>query len=130
MPDRSFRILLWGLALTGLLVDQASKYGVFAGLYDAPTHQDRVYSLFKTEQGTGFHLRAQHAYNDDMTPKLDASGRHVLHVNQGALFGFGRDHKELANAAFAVISLLAALAIVLWSTQKSTASDRWLCAAL
>jgi lipoprotein signal peptidase len=29
-----------------------------------------------------------------------------------------------------VVSLLAAVAILVWSTQKATAQDRWLCAAL
>src|SRR5262249_48204970 len=41
-----------------------------------------------------------------------------------------RDHKTLANGGFAIISLLAAAAIVYWSTHRSTARDRWLCAAL
>jgi signal peptidase II len=54
----------------------------------------------------------------------------VPHVNQGALFGFLRDHKELANGGFAVISLLAAAAIIYWSTHRNTARDRWLCCAL
>jgi len=36
----------------------------------------------------------------------------------------------LANGGFAVISLLAALAIVYWCSQKTTARDRWLCSAL
>ena len=32
MPERSYRALLWSLALVGLLADQASKYGLFAWL--------------------------------------------------------------------------------------------------
>ena len=32
MSERSYRVLLWVLALTGLALDQASKYGVFPWL--------------------------------------------------------------------------------------------------
>jgi signal peptidase II len=119
MAERSYRLLLWCLALSGLLVDQASKYSVFTWLSEVPGN---TYSLFSTADEHGFHLVAQ------FDPLPD--GRVVPHVNQGALWGFLRDHKHLANAGFAVISLLAAVAIVLWSLQKSTARDRWLCAAL
>jgi lipoprotein signal peptidase len=119
MSERSYRVLLWVLALTGLTLDQASKYGVFAWLADKPANQ---HVLFQTDRG-GFQLVAQ------FEPEQQ-DGRRVPHVNQGALFGLFRDHKELANGGFAVISLLAAGAIIYWSTHKHTARDRWLCAAL
>jgi lipoprotein signal peptidase len=128
MSERSYRILLWALALTGLALDQASKYGVFAWLHgiDGNTHV-----LFRAADGHGFQLVAQFETREDNGAQvLDAAGRPVPHVNQGALFGLGRNHKALANGAFALISLLAAGAIVYWSTQKNTARDRWLCAAL
>jgi lipoprotein signal peptidase len=140
MPDRSYRVLLWSLALVGLLADQASKYGVFAWLHGVETH---TYALFQTEparqtfaivqpdpdpmmraQQRGFFLRV------DFEPGTDAAGRPIPHVNHGALFGFLRDYKSAANGTFAVISLLAAAAIILWSCQQVTARDRWLCMAL
>ena len=114
MSERTYRILLWILALTGLTLDQASKYGVFAWLENVPGHE---YVVFRTDQ-RGFQLVAQ----------FDEGG--VPHVNQGALFGFLRDHKELANGGFAVISFLAAAAIIYWSMHRHTARDRWLCGAL
>jgi lipoprotein signal peptidase len=114
MSERTYRLLLWILALTGLSLDQASKYGVFAWLAEVPGHE---YVVFRTDKG-GFQLVAQ----------FDQDG--VPHVNQGALFGFLRDHKELANGGFAVISFLAAAAIIYWSTHKHTARDCWLCGAL
>src|SRR4029077_16456904 len=40
------------------------------------------------------------------------------------------DYESLANGGFAVISLLAAAAILYWSTQKAMARDLALCAAL
>lgn len=140
MPDRSYRLLLWSLALFGLLADQASKYGVFSWLQNVDTH---TYAIFQTEpvsrtfsvvpfeadpmlryQQRGFFLEVA------FEPGLDANGKPVPHVNHGALFGFLRNYKFAANSAFAVISMLAAGAIVLWSLQKATAADRWLCVAL
>jgi lipoprotein signal peptidase len=126
MPERSYRVLLWTVALTGLALDQASKYGVFAWKLEAP---ENAYAVFRTDQGTGFELVAQ-PEEDGNRQMVLVNGRRVPHVNQGALFGFLRDHKAMANAGFAVISLLAAAAILYWSTQKTTARDRWLCVAL
>jgi lipoprotein signal peptidase len=127
MPERSFRILLWTLALTGVLLDQGSKYTVFAWLRDA---RDGSWTLFQNERGQGFHLIAQYESNGDGSRRLDAHGHAIPHVNHGALFGFLRDYKVAANSGFAIISLLAALAIMAWSTQRTTAADPWLCAAL
>ncbi|HWG43380.1 MAG TPA: signal peptidase II [Gemmataceae bacterium] len=125
MPERSYRMLLWILALTGLALDQSSKYGVFAWLAEKPEHEQ---ALFHTDKG-GFQFVAQFERND-LGQEVDANGHRTPHVNQGALFGFLRDHKTLANGGFAVISLLAAAAIIFWSTHKNTARDRWLCSAL
>ena len=120
MPERSYRVLLWVLALTGLALDQSSKYGVFAWLADEPAHE---HVLFRTDRG-GFQLVAQ------FEPEPGADGRPVPHVNQGALFGFLKNYQTMANGGFAVVSLLAALAIGVWSMQPSTGRDRWLCSAL
>src|SRR5437879_592947 len=119
MPERTFRMVFWCLALVGLTLDQASKYGVFAWLGGV---EDHIYVLFRADERGGFQLDAQF-YHDD-------NGKLVPHVNHGALFGFLREHKTLANSCFAIISLVAALAIVFWSTLKSTARDRFLCCAL
>jgi signal peptidase II len=126
MTERTYRVLLWIVALTGLVLDQSSKYAAFAWLGEKLDHE---YALFSTGKG-GFQLVAQFERNDEGQEIHDAAGRRIPHVNQGALFGFLRDHKTLANSGFAVISLLAAAAIVYWSTQPQTARDRWLCAAL
>ncbi len=126
MSERSYRILLWILALTGLVLDQSSKYTVFAWLGEKPEHE---YVVFRTDKG-GFQLVAQFEHDEVSGLERLEGGRRVPHVNQGALFGFLRDHKTLANSGFAVISLLAAVAIIYWSTHPHTARDRWLCAAL
>jgi len=118
--------MLWVLALTGLTLDQSSKYAVFAWLGERPIHEHVV---FRTDKG-GFQFVAQFERDELGQEIRDLAQRRIPHVNQGALFGFLRDHKTLANSGFAVISLLAAAAIVYWSTQQNTARDRWLCAAL
>jgi len=136
MPDRTYRGLLWALALVGLIADQATKYGIFSWLEKVEGH---TYVLFQTEpvRRTFYlappepeHLQRGFFLRVAFESELDANGRAVPHVNQGALFGFLREHKTAANGAFAVISLLAAAAIVFWSTQKHTARDRWLCVSL
>jgi lipoprotein signal peptidase len=137
MPERSYRVVLWSLVLLGLAADQATKYGVFHWLQGVDGH---TYALFQTEpekrwfsivpaerdevraQQRGFFLAAQY--------EKDARDRTVPRVNQGALFSLWREHKEWANGGFAIVSLLAAAAVVYWSTQKKTARDRWLCTSL
>jgi lipoprotein signal peptidase len=140
MADRSYRVILWSLALVGLLVDQGSKYGVFAWLHGV---ESNTFAVFQTEPVTRF-FSVVPAEIDPMQrfhqrgfflevafePGTDAAGRPIPHVNHGALFGFLRDYKTLANGLFAVVSLLAAGAILVWSNYKSTAQDRWLCTAL
>jgi signal peptidase II len=126
MVERSYRVMLWVLALTGLALDQSSKYAVFAWLGERAEHE---HVLFRTDKG-GFQLVAQFERDENSGLERLEAGRRIPHVNQGALFGFLRDHKTLANAGFALISLLAAGAIVYWSTHQHTARDRWLCAAL
>src|SRR5216683_1826574 len=109
MTERSFRGLFFALALTGLLLDQASKYLVFQWLHN--TTHDVVPGVF--------YLDPRHD---------DSTGQPV--VNQGALFGFLRDHGPLANGLFAAISIGAAAAIVFWGTRRSSAGDWSLSAAL
>jgi lipoprotein signal peptidase len=127
MAERSYRAMLWVLALTGLALDQSSKYAVFSWLGEKPEHE---HVLFRTADQKGFQLVAQFERDDASGLERLVAGRRIPHVNQGALFGFLKDHKTLANSGFALISLLAAGAIVYWSTNPHTARDRWLCAAL
>jgi signal peptidase II len=124
MPERSYRPLLLALALLGLTLDQASKYAVFAWLADKPADaQTRPYTfvLFRTVADPdikGFALVA--------AQRVDGA-----YVNPGALFGIRMGMSpQSSNNFFAVVSLLAAVGIVIWSYQRSTARDRLLCAAL
>ena len=107
MNGRSFRRLFFALALAGLLLDQASKYLVFRWLRN---------DAYEIVPGI-FQLEAHQTGDGPM-------------VNKGALFGFLRDHGELANGLFAAISIVAALAIVFWATRPSASRDWSLSAAL
>jgi len=111
MSDRSFRGLFFALALAGLLLDQTSKYLIFAWLDNTP------YPVVADM----FNLEARHETNDPASRPL---------VNQGALFGFLRNHGTLANGLFAAVSIAAAVAIVFWATLRSTSRDWSLSASL
>lgn len=111
MTDRSFRGLFFALALAGLLLDQASKYLVFQWLHN---------TAYEVVPGI-FNLEAHHLTDAGVTRPM---------VNQGALFGFLRNHGTLANGLFAAISIVAAAAILFWATRSSTGRDWSLSAAL
>jgi lipoprotein signal peptidase len=131
MSQRSYRGLMWGVALGGMIVDQATKYGVFRWLYNTAEHKGGECDLFpgifrllaeytaKADRSAGI-LGSLRTWSADTLPK----------VNPGALFGLGSAYPDQANASFAVISFLAAGAIVFWSWKQSTARDWSLCTAL
>jgi signal peptidase II len=134
MAERSYRRLLWGLALVGVTLDIGSKYAVFHWLYAEHRQADHREAAYEILPGV-FRLHAA------FTGKPDSGGRFLSplrtwgldvlpEVNHGALFGLGRQYIGLANGVFAGVSLLAAAAIAYWSTRRTTAGDRFLCAAL
>lgn len=132
MSERSYSRLFWTLALVGLVFDLGSKYAVFAWLYDGNLEGKR------TLIPGAFQLVAH--YTPEGKP----------HVNPGALFGLGGQKETTAhrfftwvgeklggidgvtasNGFFAVVSLAAAVAIIIWSTRPSASRDRILSAAL
>jgi signal peptidase II len=143
MVERSFRGLFWSLVLLGALVDQVSKYTVFRWLYHGGEggQQEVIPGAFE--------LRAEFAHAPDSVAIASSSstansvqagarfaslralgGIRQPRVNHGALFGFLGEYTTAANGAFALVSVLAALAIAYWSTRQSTARDPYLCAAL
>jgi lipoprotein signal peptidase len=133
MAEKSYRWLLWTLVLTGVLLDQSSKYVVFRSLY----HEGEG-GQYEVVPGA-FKLLAQFTGRRDsaesfLTPLRTASGATLPHVNHGALFGIklglGENDAWFANMVFAVVSLAAAVAITCWSARRATARDGILCAAL
>jgi signal peptidase II len=136
--ERSYRSLLWSLALVGTLLDQISKYSVFKWLYaEALAHGgegERVQGERDLVPGA-FKLLAQFTDQHDTAGGLLGtlrtwSGEVLPKVNHGALFGLGGEYVWVANTLFAAVSVVAAFAIVYWSTRRSTARDFSLCAAL
>jgi signal peptidase II len=129
MAEHSYRWLLWTVVLLGTGIDQVSKYGVFRWL-----HQDGEVCC-KCEIVPGwFQLLAQFDKPESgeqfFTPLRTWSADVLPKVNQGALFGLGNQYAALANMVFAVVSVLAAVAIAYWSTRPSTGRDPFLCLAL
>jgi signal peptidase II len=128
----SYRWLFWCLALVGFAVDQASKYGVFYALADEK-HFKGDYELVPEV----FALVAE--YTDKKEPGdlplswlRTISSDYLPRVNQGALFGLGARTGDGtgANGLFALVSLIAAGAIIFWSTRPLARHDRFLCLAL
>jgi lipoprotein signal peptidase len=133
-PPRSYRWVLWTLALVGFAVDQAGKYGVFKLLYHEAVASPALSAKRTLIPGAlTFHVD----YTTEEWPEGDSalrnfSGDHMPHVNRGAFLGFGNGDGggQGGNVIFAVVSIVAAGAIVWWSTRKSIAQDALLCVAL
>lgn len=123
-PVRHYRVLFWVLALIGLALDLGSKSYVFQwlGPEDAIYQSARSYPIWKPTPTTGFQLVAQYFQNEN--------GEWVPHVNHGALFGMGNDHKSPANGIFLIISLAAALGLMAWSIYGIGIRFAWLTTAL
>jgi signal peptidase II len=149
MPTRSYRWLFITLAVLGLVLDQASKYGMFRWLYNDGVMETR--GAFKTyARGPNepvvhgeydlwhnvFQFTAEYepdrpADSNTIIRRLQTWSAPVMpRVNYGALFGLGGGAKGAANGLFAAVCLIAAGAIGFWITRPSAANDRWLCAAL
>jgi lipoprotein signal peptidase len=134
---RSYRWLFWGLALLGFCVDQVSKYQVFASLY--PESHESSGNAHALIPGA-FWLDAQYTYTresgDDLGARLRTlSGERLPKVNHGALWGLGgRDRHDQPgtdfNSFFAIISVLAAIAIVGWNLRPRAGKDWYLATAL
>src|ERR1700732_2830908 len=117
---RSYAPVLWGLALAGVLLDQATKYGVLRWLYNEHRHQGE----YEVVPGA-FKLLAQLTDQREpsgglLAPLRTLSGELLPRVNHGILFSLGGEH---ANGLFAAVSVIAAFAIVYWSRRRSTLSD-------
>lgn len=131
MAERTYRWLLITLAVVGLTADQASKYGVFRWLYNDGQFERVNGNEFEVVPGW-FKLIAQfepHNPTDDC-PCQSWSAPVMPHVNRGALFGLGGSEGSSANYFFAGVSVLAAVAILIWGTRPGPARERWLSAAL
>jgi signal peptidase II len=116
----------WTLALAGFAVDQASKYGIFYGLYDTG-HESKISLLEGKFELSSQYLMGQQDSSQGLLHFLRTLGGETLpYVNTGALFGMGRD----SNLLFALVSVAAAVAILTWSMRAAAGRDRFLSLAL
>jgi lipoprotein signal peptidase len=131
MSQKSFRIGLLILAITGAGIDQASKYGVFSWLHQHKTHYDESQLTGEYEIVRGwFRLHTQYTTDEAGNFLTRSNSSQLPRVNHGALFGLLNDHKHLANWLFATVSIVAGVGIVIWSFRTRTTHDRVLCGAL
>ncbi len=131
--DRSYRWLFWCLALVGLAIDQGSKYGVFAWLYNGTPNNYRAVipgAFWLNVKFSG----ERDAGKDFLSPLRTVGGDLLPEVNHGALWGLGGKTPDGTgtgmNDFFALISLGAALAIAAWSFRAAAARERFLCISL
>jgi signal peptidase II len=125
-----YRWLFWTLALFGFAVDQTSKYGVFAWLYNGG-HGDDFIIVPETFSLIAGYRRPPEVIPEDASFRFlrTISGEHWPVVNHGALFGIG-GQTGIGNLMFTLVSVTAALAIIVWTFKSATARDRYLCCAL
>ncbi|MEZ6140596.1 MAG: signal peptidase II [Zavarzinella sp.] len=123
---RSYQWLLFALAISGFLVDQASKYGVFRVLEQEDSDfakRDLIPGVFQ------FHVE----FNSEEPPCdcvfVRMNSEKTPHVNKGALWGLGGNQAQ-GNRIFTIASGLAILGISLWSFRRNVREDRLLCISL
>src|SRR5262245_52561422 len=127
----NYRRLFLRLALVGFLVDQASKYGIFALLYnDGRGGRIEVIPDF-------FHITADYTNvkeegHSPVSFLRTISGPILPALNHGALFGFGgRNEQGMdGNNLFTLVSLIAAAVILVWGNRPGPVTDRFLSISL
>ena len=127
----SYRWLFWLLAVAGLTADQVSKYGVFAWLYDADRLEGSVEVIPGAFEIVAKYTDKKESGESPLSRLRTMSAPHLPYVNQGALFGTKLFFLPAsANVVFGIVSVLAAVGIIFWSTRPGTSKDRHLCFAL
>jgi lipoprotein signal peptidase len=133
--NRTYRWLFWSLAIIGFCLDQGSKYSVFGWLYPSETLSRYSDQSAAIVPGV-FYLATTFSDKVDpgdswRSPLRTLFGTRLPKLNHGALWGIGsaEDGTDL-NHLFALVSIVAAIAIVVWSFRPSIAGDCWLCIAL
>jgi lipoprotein signal peptidase len=130
---RSFLWLLLTLAMAGLVLDQVGKYEVFRNLHDEAVAGD--YKAVRTviPGALTFHVEfTRDRWEENELAVRTWSGEYQPHVNRGAFLGFGNgdDGRPNGNILFAIISVVAAVAILWWGRRPAISQDPFLCVAL
>lgn len=136
MKARSYFKWFLALALVGFAVDQVSKYVVFSWLSgngQGGRHEhELVPGTFRFSTAYTDHPAAT---ADFRSPLRTLSSDRLPQVNSGGLFGLGGnkempDQNHRTNQRFALVSAIAAAAILFWATRRSAKPDGLLCTAL
>ena len=126
---RTYRWLLISIAVVGLAVDQASKYGVFRWLYNnAAPRRGATACPTRSRARWCRGGSSSIAQFDPETPLCDCGFDDAADLERAGhaagqprrLFGMGGSKKGTANGFFAVISAVAATAILVWGLRRST----------
>jgi lipoprotein signal peptidase len=129
MTPRSYRKLFWCLVITGFAFDIATKYGMFRALWHT-SGEGRVEVVPGAFRFIAQFTDAEPAAGDWRAPLQRFNAPRLPRVNHGALFGVGNDYQIYANGVFMTVSLVAAIAIVWWSSRPAAKTDRTLSIAL
>jgi lipoprotein signal peptidase len=133
---RTYRWLLLGLAAIGLTADQTTKYRVFRWLYNNGqfVSAETYANSYDVVPGAFKFIAQFDPDSPHCTCGFDSlqtwSAPIMPRVNHGALFGMGSTKKGIANGFFAFVSVVAAIAILVWGLRRNTAREPWLMAAL
>jgi signal peptidase II len=119
--QRTYLWIFWTLALVGLVLDQATKYGVHAYLIGNDYRHPALQHAWSMPLIPGaFDLQIHYERSDEGL---------VPHVNRGAVNGW-LNGWGYGNEFFAAVSFLAAVAIVYWVFRPPVSGDWALCIAL
>jgi lipoprotein signal peptidase len=139
--ERSYRWLFWLVVVLGLSLDQITKYSIYSVL-DITSSQGSEPELRIIVEGSEKIFLKVKAWPVDQNGIMEVQtsfivpaepptdGRLPLYVNRGALFGLGNGHGGTSNLIFAIVSGIAAIGIIIWTTRPSVGKDRILCLSL
>jgi signal peptidase II len=131
MANHSHRWLFWLLAFLGFTLDQASKYGVFAWLYDGVRFEGSVQVIPGAFEIVAKYTGEAEPGQSPLAFLRTISASHLPYVNKGALWGTTLQlSPAAANFVFGIVSVLAAVGIIYWSARPGTARHGYLCLAL
>jgi lipoprotein signal peptidase len=130
MTEKSYRWVFWSLMIIGLVSDQVSKYVVFHQLFRQDHHHiviiPGVFTLSASYEDPAEARREDGSWR---VPLQSIDGEPPPYVNRGALFGWFHS-QGWGNAFFSIVSVLAAVGIIFWSTRPAMAHNLLHCAAL
>jgi lipoprotein signal peptidase len=131
MTNRSYRWLFWLCAVIGVSLDQASKYSVFACLYNEASLEGSIEVIPGAFDIVAKYTAERETGQSSLARLRTLSAEHLPYVNKGALWGTTLQLAPgAANLVFGLVSILAAAGIIYWSTRLSTSRHAYLCFAL